>query len=78
MDWIGNATIRHSNFKELLCEEMIQTLPTDMKLQIEIKTKEMFLTNELEKTETVNWLDNIKEHQPIPVKALIRMKFSDI
>ncbi|WP_275937764.1 3'-5' exonuclease, partial [Listeria monocytogenes] len=38
LDWIGNATIRHPAFKELLCEEIIQTLATEMKLQIEIKT----------------------------------------
>ncbi|ECP1912732.1 helicase-exonuclease AddAB subunit AddA [Listeria monocytogenes] len=69
LDWIGNATIRHPAFKELLCEEMIQTLATEMKLQIEIKTKEMFLTNELEKAESDNWLENIKEHQPVPIQS---------
>ncbi|EAF0291931.1 helicase-exonuclease AddAB subunit AddA [Listeria monocytogenes] len=69
LDWIGNATIRHPAFKELLCEEMIQTLATEMKLQIEIKTKEMFLTNELERAESDNWLENIKEHQPVPIQS---------
>ncbi|EAF6003848.1 helicase-exonuclease AddAB subunit AddA [Listeria monocytogenes] len=69
LDWIGNATIRHPAFKELLCEEMIQTLATEMKLQIEIKTKEMFLTNELEKAESDNWLENIKKHQPVPIQS---------
>ncbi|EDO1199214.1 helicase-exonuclease AddAB subunit AddA, partial [Listeria innocua] len=69
LDWIGNATIRHSHFKELLCEEKIKTLPTDMKLQVEIKTKEMFLTDDLEKEKSDNWMENVKAHKQVPVKS---------
>ncbi|HBM3451724.1 TPA: helicase-exonuclease AddAB subunit AddA [Listeria innocua] len=69
LDWIGNATIRHSHFKELLCEEKIKTLPTDMKLQVEIKTKEMFLTGDLEKEKSDNWMENVKAHKQVPVKS---------
>ncbi|EHF3619293.1 helicase-exonuclease AddAB subunit AddA [Listeria innocua] len=69
LDWIGNATIRHSHFKELLCEEKIKTLPTNMKLQVEIKTKEMFLTDDLEKEKSDNWMENVKAHKQVPVKS---------
>lgn len=69
LDWIGNTIIRHTSFKDLLCEERIQTLPTEMKLQIEIKTKEMFLTTELEEHKVDNWLENVKAHEPVPVQS---------
>lgn len=69
LDWIGNTIIRHTSFKDLLCEERIQTLPTEMKLQIEIKTKEMFLTTELEEHKVDNWLENVKVHEPVPVQS---------
>ncbi|MBC1385267.1 helicase-exonuclease AddAB subunit AddA [Listeria innocua] len=69
LDWIGNATIRHSHFKELLCEEKIKTLPTDMKLQVEIKTKEMFLTDDSEKEKSDNWMENVKAHKQVPVNS---------
>lgn len=69
LDWIGNTIIRHTSFKDLLCEERIQTLPTEMKLQIEIKTKEMFLTTELEEHKVDNWLENVKAHELVPVQS---------
>lgn len=69
LDWIGNTIIRHTSFKDLLCEERIQTLPTEMKLQIEIKTKEKFLTTELEEHKVDNWLENVKAHEPVPVQS---------
>lgn len=69
LDWIGNTIIRHTSFKDLLCEERIQTLPTEMKLQIEIKTKEKFLATELEEHKVDNWLENVKAHEPVPVQS---------
>ncbi|WP_207577872.1 helicase-exonuclease AddAB subunit AddA [Listeria seeligeri] len=69
LDWVGYTLIRHTSFKELLCEELIQTLPTDMVLQIEIKTKEMFLSSEKEGVKQDNWMGNIKAHQPVPVQS---------
>ncbi|AHI56776.1 helicase-exonuclease AddAB subunit AddA [Listeria ivanovii] len=69
LDWIGHALIRHISFKELLCEEVIQPLPTDMLLQIEIKTKEMFWSSEVTESKQDNLLAKVRAHQPVPVQS---------
>ncbi|MBC6296805.1 helicase-exonuclease AddAB subunit AddA [Listeria sp. FSL L7-1517] len=69
LDWIGHTLIRHPSFKELLCEEIIEPLPTNMLLQIEIKMKDMFLSSEITESKQGNWLENVRSHQPVPVQS---------